>query len=241
MCAWIGSEPAVWAMRVDTKGVRVGEKRRLSRESPAPLGNVSLCFLGERRLACAWDADDAGWKLRGRLAGIDGAPLGDEFEFEGSPRHQDWDPALAANGNGGFVAAWTSGAPDDGSRDVVARFFDDKARPSGPLLWISPTVNEQDFADVVHLSDGTWAVGWEDDISGYDHTYVRRIQRDQRQLGPIVRINVLATLSNEDRVAPRLAPLADGLLSAFGDRARSLGWDVRVRIMGPAFDTALRR
>jgi hypothetical protein len=37
-------------------------------------------------------------------------------------------------------------------------------------------------------------------------------------------------------VAPRLAVLGDGLLCGFGDRARSLGWDVRVRILGPRFD-----
>jgi hypothetical protein len=236
LCAWTGSEPAVWALRVDPAGQPVGGKQRLSRESATPLNNLSVCFLGGRRLAVAWDTNDGAWKIRGRFTGLDGAPLGDEFELEGSPRHQDWDPALAPTGNGGFLAAWTSGAPDDGSRDVVARFFDGQARPSGPLLWISPTNNEQDNPDVVRLADGTWAVGWEDDISGYDNTYVRRIHKDQRQVGPVMRINQLETKSIQDRVAPRLAPLADGLLCAFGDRSRSLGWDVRVRIVGPKFD-----
>jgi hypothetical protein len=103
-------------------------------------------------------------------------------------------------------------------------------------LWISPTINEQDNPDVVRLADGTWAVGWEDDISGNDQVYVRRIQKDQRALGPIMRINEQASKSNLGRVAPRLAALGDGLLCAFGDRARSLGWDVRVRIVGPKFD-----
>jgi hypothetical protein len=123
----------------------------------------------------------------------------------------------------------------------VARFFDGEGRPSGPLLWISPTVNEQDYSDIVRLSDGTWAVAWEDDISGYDHTYVRRILKDQRHLGPVVRINELATVSIPDRVAPHVAALADGLLCAFGDRARSLGFDVRVRIVGPKFDQVEKR
>lgn len=235
LCAWIGPEPAVWALRVDLKGEPAGKKQRLS-ESPGKLGNLVCCALGGRRLVLAWDADDAGWKIHGRCAGLEGNPLGAEFDLEPSPRHQDWDPALAPVGNGGFVAAWTSGAPDDGSRDVVARFFDGQGSPAGPLLWISPTHNEQDNADVTRLADGTWAVVWEDDISGLDNTYVRRIQKDQRQVGPIVRINELATKSIQDRCAPRVAALTDGLLFAFGDRARSLGWDVRVRIVGPKFD-----
>jgi hypothetical protein len=241
MCAWLGSEPAAWSLRLDPKGKPIGERQRLSRESALQLGNLALTSLGGRRLAAAWDTNDGGWKIRARFLGLDAAPAGAELEFEGSPRHQDWDPALAPAGDSGFVAAWTSGAPDDGTRDVVARFFDGQGKESGPLLWISPTLNEQDFPDVTRLSDGTWAVAWEDDISGYDNTYVRRILKDERRIGPIMRINERATKSIEDRCAPRLAAFGDGILFAFGDRARSLGWDVRVRVVGPRFDTPEKR
>lgn len=234
-CAWADAEPSVWAQRVAPSGAPVGERQRLSRPSSAQMSNLSAALLG-RRIAIAWDANDGGWRMRGRFTNLDGEAQGEEFELEASPRKQDWDPVLAPANNGGFLCAWTSGAPDDGSRDVVARFFDSSARPSGPLLWISPTGNEQDFPDAVRLHDGTWAVAWEDDISGYDHTYLRRIQKDQRDLGPIVRINELETKSIEDRVAPRIAVLADGLACAFGDRRRSLGWDALVRILGPKFD-----
>jgi len=241
LCAWVGKEPAIWTLRVDPKGQVLGEKLRLSGESIGTINNLALCYLGGERVALAWDCNDKGRKLRGRLAGLDGTPVGDEFELEPSPRKQDWDPALARTDDGGFVVAWTSGAPDDRSRDVVARFFDAQGHATGPLLWVSPTTNEQDFADIVRLADGTWAVAWEDDVSGYDHAYVRRIQKDRRGLGPIMRINDLATISIEDRVAPHLAPFADGILFAFGDRSRSLGWDVRVRVSGPNFDPPAER
>lgn len=234
-CAWSDSEPSVWALRVTAAGEPAGAPQRLSRESKAQMNDLSAVLLG-RRVAIAWDANDGGWRMRGRFASLDGVPQGDEFELEPSPRQQDWDPVLAPANNGGFLCAWTSGAPDDGSRDVVARFYDSNARASGPILWISPTGNEQDFPDAVRLPDGTWAVAWEDDISGYDHTYLRRIHKDQRELGPIVRINELETKSIEDRVAPRIAVLGDGLACAFGDRRRSLGWDALVRILGPKFD-----
>jgi len=241
LCAWVGNEPAVWTLRIDPKGQAIGTKRRVSSESPVPISNLAVCFLGGERVALAWDTNDKGRKLRGRIADLDGAPVGEEFELEPSPRKQDWDPALARTDDGGFVVAWTSGAPDDRSRDVVARFLDAQAHPTGPLLWISPTTNEQDYADIARLADGTWAVAWEDDISGYDHTYVRRIQKDRRELGPIMRINDLATKSIQDRVAPRLVPFADGILFAFGDRSRSLGWDARVRVVGPHFDPPAER
>ncbi|MBK7641553.1 MAG: hypothetical protein IPJ19_00660 [Planctomycetes bacterium] len=236
LCSWIGASNAVWSVCLDTKGVPAGEKQRASRDSAAPISNLALCSLGGRRYVAAWDVHAGDWSLHGVFLGQDGSAQGREFELEASPRHQDWDPALASAPGGGFVVAWTSGTPDDRSRDVVARFFDAQARSSGPLLWISPSFNEQDNADIVPLADGTFAVGWEDDVSGYDHTYVRRIQKDRRSVGPIVRINQLETKSIPGRVAPRLAAFGDGLLFAFGDRARSLGWDVRVRIDGPGFD-----
>ncbi len=236
LCLWADSEPSVWAQRVTPDGAPAGEKQRLSRPSKAQMNNLSALFLGGRRVAVVWDAQDGAWKMRGRFANLDGVAQGDEFELESSPRQQDWDPVLAPADNGGFLCAWTSGAPDDGSRDVVARFYDASARASGPLLWISPTGNEQDFPDAVRLPDGSWAVAWEDDISGYDHTYVRRILKGQRELGPIVRINELETKSIQDRVAPRISVLADGLACVFGDRRRSLGWDVLLRVVGPKFD-----
>src|SRR6185436_5556263 len=120
MCAWVGSEPAAWALRIDPKGDPIGVKQRLSPDSATPLSNIALCLLSGKRLAAVWDTNDNGMKIRGRLLGLDAAPLGDPFEFEPSPRHQDWDPALAPTGNGGFVASWTSGAVEDGMRDVVA-------------------------------------------------------------------------------------------------------------------------
>jgi hypothetical protein len=56
-----------------------------------------------------------------------------------------------------------------------------------------------------------------------------------------VRINELETKAVEDRVAPKIAVLTDGIVAAWGDRRRSLGWDVYLRILGPKFDDVRKK
>ncbi len=69
LCTWVGSEPAIWCLHVDPQGQPVGKKQRLSRESAAPLANVSLCFLGGRRFVLALEAERALRGLRRQSAG----------------------------------------------------------------------------------------------------------------------------------------------------------------------------
>jgi hypothetical protein len=161
--------------------------------------------------------------------------------FDRTMRGQDWDPTFAAASGGGFLMAWCSGAPSDPGKDVVARLFDAKGQPAGPLLPISPLANEQDHGHVIRLADGTWAVAWEDDISMHDQTYLRRIQKNGRELGPTVLINELETQSVPDRQAPVVAPLSDGIAALWNDRRRSKGWDVYLKLLGPRFDDTRRR
>lgn len=200
--------------------------------------DVDIAVLESGRVFCAWTrtlpADT--WSLRGRFLSETLAPLGDEIGFEPTPRHEDWDPAIAPAHGGGFVLSWTSGSLRDPVRDAVARLFDGRGKPSGPLQIVSHTTNEQDFTDIVRLADGSFAVAWEDDISYFDQVYVRRLSRDGRTLGPMMRINAAETEFLPDRVAPRLAPLGNGFAAVFADRHRSLGFDALFKVVGNAFD-----
>ena len=244
LAVWTQAEPAgIFARRVDPSGVPQGEAHRLSRDGSLARDNPACALLDDGRLVVAWDQhdDSSGWILRARFCDREGKGSGDEFALEPSPRHQDWDPYVAPAANDGFLVAWTSGAPDDGSRDVVARFYDKDGHNAGALLPISPLKNEQDNAECLRLSDKSYVVAWEDDISNFDHTYLRRITRNGRELGPIVRMNELPTTACEDRVAPQIAPLGDGLAGTWGDRRRSKGWDVFLRILGPRYDGVEKR
>lgn len=202
-------------------------------------------MLDDGRLVCAWDVQTAArppaCSLRARFLAPDGEPVGAELAFEPSLFGQDWDPAVAPGPNGGFVMAWTAGAPNDPGRDVFARAFDARGHPDGPFLPISTVSNEQDWPCVFRLDDGTWTVAWEDDLSGHDQIYVRRILASRSELGSVRLVNETETRCVPDRVLPAVAAWRGGWLAAWGDRRRSLGWDVYLRAVGPRFDDARKR
>ena len=231
------AEPSIWVMRLAPDG-RADEPRKIAAGSKGALQGASISLLEGERAIVGWSANpgDPGWVVRARILDLDGAPQGVEMGFDRTLRGQDWDPTFAAAPGGGFLMAWCSGAPSDPGKDVVARLFDARGQPAGPLLPISPLPNEQDHGHVIRLADGTWAVAWEDDISGHDQTYLRRILKNGRELGPTVRINELETSSVPDRQAPVAAALSDGIVALWSDRRRSKGWDVYCKLLGPRFD-----
>jgi hypothetical protein len=237
------NQGGIWSRRIGVDGALQGAPRRVSDEGDEECANPALALLDDQRLIAVWDRHKEGgaWTIRGRFLDADGSKKGDELSFEPSQRNQDWDPCVAPAANNGFVLSWCSGEPTDFSRDVVARVYNARARPPGPLLTVCYMANEQDFPQIVRMADGSYVVAWEDDVSYYDHTYLRRILPSANAMGPIVRLNELETKACEDRVAPWIATLGDGLVGTFGDRRRSLGWDVYVRILGPRFDAVERR
>lgn len=240
---WNRGNQSVWARRITPDGKFPAAPSRVDDSKDGEIGDVALALLDDLRLICAWDVHATGntWSLRARFIDAEGATKSDELTFEASPRKEDWQPCVAPAANNGFILGWCAGLPEDASHDVMARAFDARGKPAGPLLPIGPLANEQDNAQIARLPDKTYAIAWEDDISGYDHGYLRRIGANARELGPIVRINELETKAVEDRVAPKIAVLGDGIVSAWGDRRRSQGWDVYLRILGPKFDDVRKK
>ncbi len=181
-----------------------------------------------------------------RVLDADGAPIGDEIEIEPSPRGMDWEPFAAAGADGGFVLAWTAGTREaavrgEEWRDVVARSFDSQGHAQGPLLAVSTLNGEQDHPEVVRLSDRTWAVAWEDDLSGFDQIHLRRILNAGTELGPTVRLTSPGTGCSPNHQSPHIAPAGDGLAALWSSSARSKGWDVELAFFGPRFDAPRTR
>jgi hypothetical protein len=229
--------------KLDARGARVGAPQRAS--DPGSLAQeATLAQMTDGRVLVAWTSHDgdsraAGWRLQARWFGAGLERQGAQFGFEASRRGNDWDPSLAPAPDGGFAVAWCSGHPGDLLRDVCVRLHDRDGKPKGPILSPCHLGNEQDFPEVVRLADGSYAVAWEDDLSGLDQTLVRRMQADGQGMhgdDTARLLNELETVFVGDRVAPRIAPLGDGLVAVFGDRRRSLGLDARVKVLGAGFD-----
>ncbi|HUR27042.1 MAG TPA: hypothetical protein VM509_02555 [Planctomycetota bacterium] len=204
--------------------------------------DVALAELDGGSLAVAWDitVPGAGNKaVRARLFSPALEP-GATIEPPLSVFGDDWDPALAPVDGGGFALAFVGGAQHN--RDVFLRFFDARGAVASPLVPITTRMNEQDFPTLARLSDGSLCVGFEDDLSAYDHVYVRRVSRGKAGgpaavLGPCRTLDERAAVLNESRNYPRVAPLAGGAFAAVWiDCSRARGTDVCVKVVGPKFD-----
>ncbi|MCY2959553.1 MAG: hypothetical protein NTY35_05245 [Planctomycetota bacterium] len=237
-----GGKLGIFGRRVAPDGTCAGPARRVNDAGDDETMHADVTLLDDGRLVAGWTVHTAGaprekgWSVRARFLDADGVPKGAEIAFEASRRLEDHDPALAPAKNGGFLMAWCSGIPSDPTHDVNVRLFDAQGRPAGPNLTPCYLANEQDFADIARLADGSFAVAWEDDISYFDQGYVRRIGADGKSMGPWMRIGKLDTRFIPDRVEPRIAAFGDGWAAVFADRQRSQGFDVRIKIVGPRFD-----
>lgn len=238
VAAWPRPRAGLWCARLPLDGRAPSPPLALVTEGDAQ--DPALALLDDGRVLCAWDERVGGDASRARLCArfldIDGVPIGEVLHFEASPFGIDWDPCVASAPDGGFVLAWTAGAPSDRGRDIYARRFDRDAKPGGPFLPLSTISNEQDWPTIARLADGSWLVAWEDDLSGYDEIHARRILPSGRALGRAVLVNELPSRSVPDRVLPSVAACGDGFLACWGDRRRSLGWDVFVKRAGARWD-----
>lgn len=246
MLLWTRSEEGPMTRRMDAKGQLGQVTFNLSDAKTKDAGRPDMCMLDDGRLIAVWDdmrgqrprkGETTGKKVRvitGRfLTGL-GQPEGGLLYFDPSPNRGDLDPAVApiassdSKQRGSFLLTWTGN--DGPPRDVFSRSIGPDGKPLGPLHGISVQANEQDYARATRMPNGELYIAWEDDISGRDHCFIRRLSPDGQTLGPRQLINEVETSFVEHRYAPVIAPLVTptgpGYLALWNDLSRRQGHDV---------------
>ncbi|MBI1382090.1 MAG: hypothetical protein GC161_13515 [Planctomycetaceae bacterium] len=232
-------EPGLLLATIGASGTVTRAPRVLVPSRGLSLRNPALTRLEDGRWLVLFDqGPPAGpTRLSARFLGPDLALLEGEVFFAPTPeRTGDLDAVAAPLVGGGFLMAWTGN--ESPIRDVFARIYDPKGMPTSYPLTVTVKANEQDFAELVTLADGSHIVVWEDDISYRDHIQARRIGADGT-LGPPVTVNRRPSIYVEDRTSPHTAPLGGGFVVVWTDRRRGLGLDIFVRVLGPNFDRNL--
>ena len=238
---WCRRDGPLCSRRLDADGEPTEEAPEVLSGVRQTCSRPDVAVHGRGRLLVVWDATERRAKptIHARLLGEDGAPKGKELDLPASPRGVGWDPSVAVAG-GVTLVTWCDGPPQDRSRDVVALRLDRRGRAKGGVVPLTTRPLEKDFPEAAALSDGSFVVAWEDDLYGYDHTYLRRVHSDG-ELGPVHTLNQRGEVFAETRTRPLVAPLGKGLVGAWADRRRSLGFDVCLRILGSKFDKPRRR
>ena len=246
MVLWTRTGEGPMARRLSANG-KLGDRiYALSNAVTKEAGRPDLCLLDDGRLIAVWDdlrtqrpqkGQAAGKSVRvvtGRFLDALGQPKGGQLFFDPSPGGGDLDPSVAPIASedptkrGSFLLAWTGN--DGPPRDVFARSIGSNGKPLGPPQSISVKANEQDYARAVRMPNGELYIAWEDDISGRDHCFIRRLTSDGQTMGPRKLINEVETGFVEHRYAPIIAPLVTptgpGYLALWGDLSKGQGHDI---------------
>lgn len=159
---------------------------------------------GQGRFVVVWESDRSGgagspsWSVQARRYQATGIPVGDEFQVSADTTAYPLAPAVAADGQGRFVVAWTFYTGGSGYR-VRARRYDASGIPSGSEFPVATdTTFDQVEPAVAADGQGNFVVIW----SGYGSTgtdtsgfsiHARLFDGSGAPLGPRFQVNSYTT------------------------------------------------
>jgi hypothetical protein len=139
--------------------------------------------------------DGNGRGIFGQRYDRSGNPLGVEFQINTYTADDQNRPAVATDGNGNFVVAWTSKDQDGSGRGIYARRFDSSGTPVGAEFLVNATVaGNQDQAAAAMAANGSFVITWKSDQSGTKNDiYARRYDATGVAQGSEFLVNVNVT------------------------------------------------
>lgn len=173
----------------------------------------SLATLSDGRFVLAWQSEgqDAGtFGVYAQVYAADGTAIGNEFIANTTSASDQFAPAIAALGDGGFAISWSSNGQDGDSFGIYQqRYADDATKAGGESLVNSTTSGIQIYSAHTGLVGGGAVVVWQSsgqDGDGYG-LFARRYLADGSVAGSEFQVNS-TTADNQQHAA--ITALADG-------------------------------
>ncbi|MFG6439490.1 PKD domain-containing protein, partial [Roseateles sp. LKC17W] len=215
-----GWSSGVYAQRFDAKGVPVGAEFRINDETRDVQSEPAVTGLAGGGYVVTWRSNSQDGSSAGVYAqrfDNNGTRLGDEFRVNTDTDSNQYQPAITALADGGFVVAWY----DDGSTtptnseyyDVFFQRYNAAGVAQGPQTRANPTGTGQYDAQyepaVAGLTGGGFVMFWRDDnedgsLSG---VYGQRFDASGAASGAVFRAN---TTTANYQWNPSTTGLADG-------------------------------
>lgn len=135
-----GSGFGVYAQVYDASGARIGAEIPVNQTTAGNQDESDVAMDADGGFVVVWRSETPVTfesRILGRRFSPTGVPLGNEFEVSGTiPPSRDFHPAIALDGEGGFVVAWKrygSGVEEE----IYARRFDAAGSPLGAPFEVS--------------------------------------------------------------------------------------------------------
>ena len=145
-----GDYAGIYAQRYDSSGLAVGAEFHVSTQTVSAQESPAIAALKDGGWLISWESvekDDRYYPEFGIYAqrySADGSPVGGEFRVAAADTFNQYDSAIAARSDGGWISAWTSVGQDGSGGGIYAQVFDaDGKKPMGDvtLTLASPSLN----------------------------------------------------------------------------------------------------
>lgn len=203
-------------------GSKSGPELLVNSETGGDQANATVTGLANGGFVVTWEdssgtlGDAAGTSIKAQIFAADGSKVGSEQLVNAATASDQLKPTISALPNGGFVVTWydfsQSGGDSSGSAIKAQLYSADGSKVGGEFLVNSTTANSQFTPTVTALSNGDFAIAWQDwsgaggDASG-SSIKLQVFTADGQKVGSEQLVN---TSTASDQSHPSIAGYADG-------------------------------
>ena len=196
--------------------------------------SAQITTLSNGGFAVSWtDGSSGNNDIRGRVFNADGTPVNaSDFVVSTSNTNHQHSSRITSLSNGGFAVSWTDGGMG-GNNDIRGRVFNANGTPVNPSdFLVSTTKNGNDdvSSEITSLSNGGFAVTWQDGMFGYG--YDTRVRVFDSTGTAVNASDFLApTTINDDQENPQITSLSNGgFVATWEDYSNGTDYDIRARV-----------
>jgi subtilisin family serine protease len=209
-CWTVYTSHGVYARSFEADGTPLSEDEipvnTTAGESPAiaadPGGGFTVAWTSDGQ-------DGSGYGVFARRFDAAGAPLSGEIPVNTTTAGSQFDPAIAADGSGGFTVAWRSNGQDGSGDGVFARRFDAAGEPlSGEIPVNTTTAGLQYGPTIAPAGSGAFTVAWTSGSNDTDWVvFARRFDAAGAPLSGEIQVDTTTAGAQFD---PAIAPAGSG-------------------------------
>ncbi|MBR0962727.1 hypothetical protein JQ554_01445 [Bradyrhizobium diazoefficiens] len=203
-------------------GSKVGSEFLVNTQTGGSQDNATITGLANGGFVVTWEdlsgtlGDSDATSVKAQMFAADGSKVGDEFLVNTATASDQLKPTISALPNGGFVVTWYDfsqvGGDSSGSGIKAQIYAADGSKVGSEFLVNTTTANSQFTPTVTALSNGDFAIAWQDwsgtggDSSG-SSIKLQVFSADGRKVGGELLVN---TSTSSDQSHPSIAGSADG-------------------------------
>ncbi len=159
-----GDVSGIFLRRFDASGTPIGGEILVNTTTADQQVEPAIAFDSTGGFVVGWSSrhqDGSDWGLFGQRFDATAMPVGEEFQWNSTTENSQQSVTLAADPDGGIVAAWQSRAQDGDGWGVVARqLAADGTTLGSEVVLNNTTVGQQRDVSLAIAEDGQWLAAW---------------------------------------------------------------------------------